>query len=377
MKFQVLSSTLLSRLSAVSRVLGSKPAMPILEYLLFDVQPNMLTVTASDGDSTMMATIEITEVEGSGRFTVPVKTLLEPLKEMPQQMLTLEIDPGNLEVFVNYSNGKYNFMAGNADQYPQLKELAPDAHEFTLSAQALFNGISSTIFAVAEDEIRPVMNGIYFDVRPDRCTFVASDSKKLVRLINNSVKTDFQASFILRKKPANLLRGIIAKDMDAATVSFDSKSSRIQIGDYTVISSLIEGKFPPYEAVIPKNNTNRMVIDRQECIKTLRRVAVFASPATNQVKFDLDKNQLTISAQDVDYSISGQECITCSYENTPQQIGFRANFLIEILNTIPSDEVEFQMSDSFRACLIVPVENNENEDLLMLIMPMQLADFSA
>ncbi|MBP5716295.1 MAG: DNA polymerase III subunit beta [Bacteroidales bacterium] len=376
MKFQVLSSDLMSHLSAISRVLVSKNSMPILENFLFEIGDNLLKVTASDGDTTMITTIAISEVDGDGRFVVPAKTLLDPLKEMPQQMLSFDIDPGNLDTNVYYANGKYNFIAGNADEYPTLRSMSAETNTFTIPATALLNGIVSTIFAVADDELRPVMNGIYIDVTPESCIFVASDSKKLVRLINSSVKAGFTASFILPKKPANLLKGIVSKDMADAEIQFDSKSARVRIGDYTVICSLIEGKYPRYEAVIPKNNTNCMIIDRQECINTLRRISVFASQATNQVKFELDKDQLTISAADVDYSISGTEKIACSYDSVPMQIGFRANFLIEILNTMPSNEVEFRMAESFRAALIVPVSNNENEDLLMLIMPMQLADIA-
>ena len=376
MKFQVLSSDLMSHLSAISRVLSNKNSMPILENFLFEITDNSLKVTASDGDTTMITNIAITEVDGNGRFAVPSKTLLDPLKEMPQQNLTFDIDPANLEVFVYYANGKYNFIASNADEYPVLKNLDAEAHSFSVPAQALLNGITSTIFAVADDDLRPVMNGIYIDVKPDNCTFVSSDSKKLVRLINNSIKAGFEASFILPKKPATLLKGIISKEMETAEISFDSKSARIQLADYQVSCRLIEGKFPRYESVIPKNNTNKMTVDRQECINTLRRISVFASQATNQVKFEIDKDQLTVSAQDVDFSISGIEKISCSYDATPIQIGFRANFLIEILNTMPSSDVEFQLADSFRACLIVPSENNEDEDLLMLIMPMQLADFN-
>ncbi len=365
----------MSHLSAISRVLTGKNTMPILDNFLFEINENALKVTASDGDTTMITNIAITEVEGSGRFVVPSKTLLDPLKEMPQQMLNFDIDGDNLEIFVYYANGKYNFIAGKAEEYPTLKDLDAEAHEFSLSSQALLNGIGSTLFATADDDLRPVMNGIYFDVKPEYMTFVASDSKKLVRLINQSVKAGFEASFILPKKPATLLRGIISKDMGEAKVTFDSKSARIQLTDYQISCRLIEGKFPRYESVIPKNNTNKMIVGRQDCINTLRRISVFASQATNQVKFNIDKDILTVSAQDVDFSIYGTEKITCSYSDTPMQIGFRANFLIEILNTIPSDEVEFQLADSFRACLIVPVQNNENEDLLMLIMPMQLADF--
>ena len=366
----------MSHLSAISRVLVNKSAMPILEKFLFEITEDALKVTASDGDTTMITTIAIGDVSGSGRFVVPAKTLLDPLKEMPQQALSFSIDPDNLEVFVNYANGNYNFIAGNAAEYPELKALESDAYTFQLPAPALLSGISSTIFAVAEDELRPMMNGIFFDVKEDSLVFVASDSKKLVRLINKGVKAGFNASFILPKKPATLLKSIISKDMTEASVSFDSKSARFQLGDYQVSCRLIDGKFPRYESVIPKTNTQRMTIDRQECINTLRRISVFASQATNLVKFEIDRDQLEVSAQDIDFSISGVEKISCSYDGTPLPIGFRANFLIEILNTLPSDEVDFLLTDSFRACLIVPVENNPDEDLLMLIMPLQLTDFS-
>lgn len=375
MKFKVLSTDLMGHLSAISRVLTNKTAMPILENFLFELSAEKLTVTASDGDTTMITDIAINSVEGAGRFAVPSKTLLEPLKEMSAQELSFEIDDDNLEVFVNYENGKYNFIAANAAEYPAKKQLSVESQKFAISAQALLSGISSTIFATAEDELRPVMNGIFIDIKPDHVVFVASDSQKLVRLINNAVQPGFESSFILPKKPATLLKNIINKDMGEATVTFDGASACIQLADFTVICRLIEGRFPRYETVIPKNNTNCMIIDRQSLINVLRRVSVFSNSATNQVKLDIDNNNLVISAQDIDFSISAVESIVCSYSTDPIQIGFRANFLIEILNTISSNEVEFKLSDPFRAGLIVPVQNNENEDLLMLVMPMKLVDF--
>lgn len=375
MKFKVLSSDLMGHLSAISRVLTNKTAMPILENFLFELSAEKLTVTASDGDTTMITNIAINSVEGAGRFAVPAKTLLDPLKEMSAQELSFEIDDDNLEVFVNYENGKYNFIAANAAEYPAKKELSVESQKFNISAQALLSGISSTIFATAEDELRPVMNGIFIDIKPDHVVFVASDSQKLVRLINSSVQPGFESSFILPKKPANLLKGIINKEMGEATITFDGASACVQLADFTVICRLIEGRFPRYETVIPKNNTNCMIIDRQSLINVLRRVSVFSNSATNQVKLDIDNNNLVISAQDIDFSISAVESIVCSYSADPIQIGFRANFLIEILNTISSTEVEFKLSDPYRAGLIVPVQNNDNEDLLMLVMPMKLVDF--
>lgn len=376
MKFQVLSSDLLSHLSSISRVLASKSAMPILENFLFNVESDKLTITASDGDTTIVTSVNLDSVEGSGAIIISPKNLLEPLKEMPQQEIQFEFDEGNLEIFVTYESGKFNFIAPDtAANYPQQKALDADAQTLVIPAQALATGIQSTFFATADDDLRPVMNGIFFDIRDDQFIFVASDSKKLVRLINTAVKPGFTSNFILPKKPASLLKNIIAKDVEDATITFDSKSAHISVGDYTVSCRLIDGRFPRYESVIPKNNVNKVTIERQSLINVLRRVAVFANAATNQVKFDLTENMLTISAQDIDYSVSATERVSCSYAGVPMAIGFRASYLIEILNTIASAEVEILLSDHARAALIVPVGSNENEDLLMLIMPMMLTDF--
>jgi len=375
MKFEVLSSDLMSHLNAISRVLASKTTMPILDNFLFVVRENKLTITASDGDTTMITSVPVSNVESSGSFVVPSKTIIDPLKEMPQQLLSIEVDNSNYEVIVSYANGKYNFIGGNADEYPVLKDLDPEAKTFELNPQALLNGIQSTLFATADDDLRPVMNGIFFDIRTDRIIFVASDSKKLVRLINTSIAPGFESNFILPKKPANLLKNIISKDQLLCTIRFDQKSARFQLGDYELSCRLIEGRYPRYEVVIPKNNNNRLTIDRTSFLSSLRRIAVFSNTATNQVKFDLDASSLTISAQDVDYSTSGTETISCSYVGTPMSIGFRANFLIEILNTVGAQDIEMLLSDPARAGLVTPVQNNEGEDLLMLIMPMMLTDF--
>lgn len=375
MKFEVLSSDLMSHLTAISRVLTSKNAMPILDNFLFVVSADKLTVTASDGDTTMVTSVAIQNVMGTGSFVVPSKTLLDPLKEMPQQQLSIDVDNENYEIVVNYENGKYNFIGGNAAEYPLQRKLESEAKTVDLNAQALLSGITSTIFATADDDLRPVMNGIYFDIKEDRIIFVASDSKKLVRTINSSVAPGFESSFILPKKPANLLKNIISKDCLLCSITFDSKCAIFKLGDYELSCRLIEGRYPRYDTVIPKNNTNRLTIDRQSFLSVLRRIAVFSNSATNQVKFVLSDNSLTISAQDVDYSTAGTETINCSYEGTPMSIGFRANFLIEILNVITAQEVDLLLSDPARAGLVSPVQNNEGEDLLMLIMPMMLTDF--
>jgi DNA polymerase-3 subunit beta len=375
MKFVVLSSDILSHLQAIGRVINNKNTMPILENFLFNVEEGKLTMTASDGDTTMVTSVQISETEGSGSFVVPVKTLLEPLKELPQQPLKFEINDENLEIFIYFQNGKYNFIANSATEYPSAKPLKDEARSLTLPSATLLGGISRTLFATAEDELRPVMNGIYFDIKQDSIVFVASDSKKLVRLSSHTVAPGFEAAFILPKKPANLLKGIISKEMGDAVINFDDKLAKISVGDFEISCRLIEGRYPKYESVIPKNNTNKLVIDRQLFTNILRRVSVFSNPATGLVKLALDVNKMVVTAQDIDYSTSAEESIGCDYNGAAMQIGFRSNFLIEILNYISSTEVEIQLADPARAGLIVPVENAEGEDLLCLLMPMMLADF--
>jgi DNA polymerase-3 subunit beta len=375
MKFVVLSSDILSHLQAIGRVINNKNTMPILENFLFNVEEGKLTMTASDGDTTMVTSVQISETEGSGSFVVPVKTLLEPLKELPQQPLKFEINDENLEIFIYFQNGKYNFIANSATEYPAAKPLKDEARSLTLPSATLLGGISRTLFATAEDELRPVMNGIYFDIKQDSIVFVASDSKKLVRLSSHTVAPGFEAAFILPKKPANLLKGIISKEMGDAVINFDDKLAKISVGDFEISCRLIEGRYPKYESVIPKNNTNKLVIDRQLFTNILRRVSVFSNPATGLVKLALDVNKMVVTAQDIDYSTSAEESIGCDYNGAAMQIGFRSNFLIEILNYISSTEVEIQLADPARAGLIVPVENAEGEDLLCLLMPMMLADF--
>lgn len=375
MKFEVLSSDILSHLQTISRVLSSKNTMPILDNFLFKVETERLTLTASDGDTTIVTSVPIAATEGTGTFVVPAKTLLDPLKELPQQNLTFQINDDNLEIFIFFQNGKYNFIAQSANEYPKKKSLADDARSITLSSAALLNGITRTFFATAEDDLRPVMNGIYFDIMEDRIVFVSSDSKKLVKLSNTTVHPGFTAAFILPKKPANIIKNTVGKDMGDAVIAFDDKSACITFGDYEISCRLIEGRYPKYESVIPKNNTNKLVIDRQMFANILRRVSVFSNPATGLVKLDLESNSMMVFAQDIDYSTSAEEKIECNYTGVPMQIGFRASFLIDILNYITSDEVEIQLADPARAGLIVPVENVEGEDLMMLLMPMMLADF--
>lgn len=374
MKFEVLSSDIMSHLTALQKVLASKTAMPILENFLFDVKGDTLTVTASDGDTTMVCSIAIQNADGEMKFCVPAKTIVEPLRDLPQQTLSFEIDE-SLEVIVKYLGGDCNFMAIRAEEYPVRQEMEETKQQVTLNAQIVLSNINNTLFATAEDELRPVMNGIFFDIKTDTITAVASDSKKLVRVINKEQSTGTETSFIMPKRAAMLIKNVMAKDVTEVTMSFDSKCFRVNFANFEISTRLIEGKFPRYEAVIPKNNQNCMIADRQAFLSVLKRVSSFSNAATNQVKLTLEPSQITISAQDMDYSKSGKETLTCSYEGQPMNIGFRANYLIEILNTLNSQDIKLMLGEASRPGLISPVQCSETEDLLMLIMPMMLTDF--
>ncbi len=375
MKFEISSSIFLIHLQAINRVINSKNQMPILDNFLFNVKGNKLTLTASDGETTMVTSVDLISAEGEGVFAVPAKTLLDPLRELPDQPLTIEINPDTLEINIYFPNGKYNFIGVNGDEYPTKAPIEAGADTFTIEPQSLLNGISRTIFATADDELRPVMNGIYFDIFPEELVFVASDSHKLVRAKNLAVKSGMKAAFILPKKPANLLKNVLPKEQDQVTVTFDSKNAVFRMSSFEITCRLIEGRFPNYASVIPTTNQNKVIVDRVSFMNVLRRVSVFSNQASSLVKLELSENKMIVSAQDIDFSTSAVETISCNYNGDNMSIGFKAVFLIEILNNIASQEVILELADSARAGLIVPVENQENEDLIMLLMPMMLTEY--
>ena len=374
MRFDVSSTALLSRLQSISKVIASKNSLPILDSFLFNLEGTKLTMTASDSETRLVTSVDVMNAEGSGVFAVSAKILLEPLKELPEQPLTFDINDENLEIFIHFQNGKYNFIGQKGDTYPQQKPLNENVVSIALEAQTLLNGISRSIFATADDELRPVMNGIYFDIHQDDLTFVASDGHKLVRLRNLSVHATEKASFILPKKPANLLKAVLAKETEMVTIKFDENNAYINCTNFEMVCRLIEGRFPNYNSVIPQNNPHKVIIDRLSFLNALKRVSVFSNPASSLVKLQLKGSQMKVSAQDIDFSTAAEETIPCQFTGVDLSIGFKATYLIEILNNIASAEVVVELADPSRAGLIIPVVNEENEDLLMLLMPMMLND---
>ncbi|MCC8142641.1 MAG: DNA polymerase III subunit beta [Tannerellaceae bacterium] len=374
MRFDVSSTALLSRLQSISKVIASKNSLPILDSFLFDLQGTTLTITASDAETRLVTSVEVMNAAGSGLFAVSAKILLDPLKELPEQPLTFDINDENLEIFIHFQNGKYNFIGQKGDAYPQQKPLGENAVTLTIDAQMLLNGVSRSLFATADDELRPVMNGVYFDISTDSLTFVASDGHKLVRYRNLAVKSAERAAFILPKKPANLLKGVLAKETEEVTIRFDENNAYVNFTNFEMVCRLIEGRYPNYNSVIPQENPFKVTIDRISFLNALKRVSVFSNPASSLVKLQLKDSMMQVSAQDIDFSTSAEETMVCQYEGTDMSIGFKATYLIEILTNIAAEEVVLELADPSRAGLIVPSENEEDEDLLMLLMPMMLND---
>ncbi len=373
MKFVVSSTDLLNHLQAISRVISNKSSLPILDNFLFSISGNVLTMTASDLEVTMITTMEISNVDEDGVVAIPSRILLETLKKFPEQPLSFVISKESFAVEIVTDKGKFNLVGQNADEYPVLQEL--DANKLSsvrLAADLLLTGINKTFFATADDELRPVMNGILFEMSPEHLTFVASDSHKLVRYRRNDIQTEFTSSFILHKKPAGLLKNILAKADGDVQVEFDDKNAVFTTPVYKMVCRLIEGVYPAYNAVIPQGSPYKVMVDRVEFFNTLGRVSLFSNQGTNLVKLKLSDSQMTVSAQDLDFSISAFEVLPCVYDGEEMEIGFKSNFLADILNNMDSREVALELSDPSRAGILVPVEKEESEDELMLLMPMMV-----
>lgn len=374
MKFKISSSKLLSSLQSINRVIASKNTLAILDSFLFNLENGQLTITASDRETTMVTTIDVEEANGNGKVAIIAKLLLDALREFPDQPIEFEINDSNFATIIKTANGSYNFIGANGDEYPALPELEGEARSFVMTSQTLLAGINKTLFCAAEDDLRPVMSGLFFDMKTDGITIVATDAHKLVRYTNTSAQTEDPASFILPKKPATMLKNILPKEQGDVTVKFDSKNACFTFSNYTMICRQVEGRFPNYTAVIPTENPHKVIVDRQTLLNSLRRVSIFSNQGSSLVKLAFANNQIHISAQDIDFSISAEETITCQADNLELSIGFKATFLIEILSNYSSTDVILELSDPSRSGLILPFENEENEDVLMLLMPMLLND---
>ncbi len=374
MRFNLSSTALSSRLLTLSRVINSKNSLPILDSFLFEVHDGQITITASDSENVMRGTLNLDSCEGEGDFAVNNHTILDAVKELPEQPLTLDVNMGEMKIYITYQNGSYNFPILGADEYPKAQSVSEGATSITIDADTLSDNITRSLFATAQDELRPVMNGIYFDLQADSLAIVASDGHKLVRNKNFLIKSDAPAAFILPKKPATLLKNVLAKDGGDVVIRFDERSADISYADGNLSCRLIEGRYPNYNSVIPQGNPNQITIDRKSLIGALRRVLPFASDSSQLIRFHVSAGLLELNAEDIDFATSAKESVTCEYGGNPMSIGFKGSSMLEILNNLESEDVVIQLADPSRAGVVVPGEQPENEDVLMLIMPMLLND---
>lgn len=370
MHFIVSSSQLLRHLSSLSGVLNSSNTLPILDNFLFELGPGEAVISASDLETTMTTKLEV-KTEDTGSIAVPAKMLLDILKAFPDIPLTFKVDPATYGVELTSDAGKYKLTGANGNDFPKSPALE-DGASLSVDAGVLISAINRTLFAAGNDDLRPVMSGIYFEFYPDNVRFVATDAHRLVRYTRNDVKATAAAQFIVPKKPLNLLKNA-ASHAEHVTISYTDSNACFEFDEVTIVCRLIEGKYPNYEAVIPKENPNRMVIGRQDFLQAIRRVSIFANKTTHQVRLKLAGSELQVSAEDLDFANEANERLNCSYSGEDMEIGFNSRFLLDMLNNLSSAEISLEMSAPNRAGIIRPAEAEEaGEDVLMLVMPVML-----
>lgn len=372
MKFIVSSSVLLKNLAALSGVISSSNTLPILDDFLFELKEDQLHVTASDLETTMTVTIPLTKAEEPGAVTIPAKILLDTLKTFSDIPVIFTINPESLLVELSAGEGKYKLSGHSSDEFP-LTPVLESTSTLAVSAGVLVDAINKTIFATGSDELRPVMSGVYCELSPDYLTFVATDAHKLVRYRRMDAKSEQVTSFILPKKPLNQLKGILASKEMEVNIEYSLTNSMFTFDNFKLVCRLIDGKYPNYEAVIPTNNPNTLTVDRGMLLNAIRRVALFANQSTHQIRFKLSGKELVLSAEDIDFANEAKERLTCSYEGEDMEIGFNSRFLQDMIINVSTEQVRFEMSAPNRAGLILPVENeNAEEEILMLVMPVML-----
>ena len=374
MRFTLSSSALSSKLSALSRVINSKNALPILGDFVFEIKDGVLYLTASDSENMMKTQIDLTESDGYCRFAIGNHDLLEAVKGFSEQPITFDVDQEKNIVKISYQNGLFSLPIENADEFPMAQPVSDFATSIVIPNLILAENINRSVFATAQDELRPVMNGIYFDLTADGLAVVASDGHKLVRNKVFTIKSEQPAAFILPKKPANLLRNLLGKDGGDVIIRFDERNAEINYGDGILQCRLIEGRFPNYNSVIPQNNPNELRVDRLGLLAALRRVQPFANDSSNLIRFHVEGVTLQLDAEDYDFSKTATERMTCEYNGQPMSIGFKGSSFIEVLSNFDCQEVIIQLADPSRAGLVLPSEQPENQDVLMLMMPMLIND---
>lgn len=372
MDFIISSSILSARMQAIGRVIVSKNSLPILDSFLFDIQNGKLTITASDNETTIKTTTDVTESHGNIKIAINAKTIQDAIKEIPEQPLNFNIDEQTMEITVAYQNGKYNFMGQSAEDYPTPPVVEGEQATLTLSTEDMLNGLSRALFATAEDAIRPIMNGVFFDFTGEKLAIVASDGHKLAMSELPGAQFTENASFIFPKKPAALIKNILPKENGNVTIQINPKNAVLKTENFVMTCRLIEGHYPNYRSVIPQNNPNKVTVNRNALLSALRRVLIFSNANSALIKLQIVANKIEVSSQDIDFSMSAQESLLCDYNDTPISIGFKGTYLLELLNNLDGEEISIYLADASRAGIFVPTTQSENEQTIMLLMPMML-----
>jgi DNA polymerase-3 subunit beta len=371
MKFIVSSGKLLKQIQVIAGVLNSNSTLPILDNILFEVNDkNQLTLSASDLETTMIAKMEVKSQENF-LIAIPAKLLLDTLKAFPDQPLTFSIDE-NKQIEISSDFGKYQLSGYNGAEFPKVPEVDSPS-SVLINAEVLSNAVHKTIFATGNDDLRPVMSGVFCEFSPEGVIFVATDAHKLVKYTRSDTKAKAVASFIIPKKPLSILKGIMSTTNADVTIEYNELNASFRFDNLKVVCRLIDGEYPNYDAVIPKENPNKLTIGRQDLLNSIKRVSIFSNKTTHQVRLKMMGSELSISAEDVDFSNAANERLTCSYDGEDMEIGFNSRFVIDMLSNIDSDNVILEMSASNRAGILLPEKKaSEHEDVLMLVMPVML-----
>ncbi|UII27224.1 DNA polymerase III subunit beta [Fulvivirga maritima] len=373
MKFIVSSSSLLKQLASINGVITTNPVVPILENFLFEIEEGKLTVTASDLQTSMITEIEV-ESKESGNIAVPAKILLETLKNLPEQPVTFSIDEDTYSVEISSDNGRYKLAGENATDFPKVPTVSDD-FSVDMSTEVLSSAINNTIFATSNDELRPAMTGVYMNLTDTNTTFVSTDGHRLIRYRRVDVASDNGNAIIIPRKALNLLKSTLPSENTNVSVEFNVSNAFFRFNNIRMICRLIDERFPDYENVIPVDNNNTMFIDRSELLSSLKRIAIYANKTTHQVRLKITGSELQISAEDLDFANEANERLSCEHDGEDIEIGFNAKFLIEMLNNVDSDKVELRLSEPNKAGLLIPTDKSDNEDILMLVMPVMLNNY--
>lgn len=374
MKFNVPGKDFAAKLQAVGKVVNAKNTLSIYDNFLLSLKGDRLFITGSDQENFLTASLEVFDADEDFSIAVNVKSVLEMTKEITSQPLTFEVNPQTLAVKLSFPSGQFDFPAIDGAEYPKRREDDLEKTSFSLSADTVKRGIENTIFAVSTDVIRPIMTGILWDLKPDASVFVSSDTHKLVRYINKNNPSGKEVSFILPQKPAGIIRGLISDQMESVEVVVDEKSAVFTLGDYVLACRLIKGQYPNYNRVIPENNPFRLTVDRDSLLAATRRMSIFASQASGLVRFKISDSVIGLSAQDQDYFTSAEESVPCNYQGSPMTIGFKADYMREVLSNLKGETVMIELSDPARPGLFMPEEADPGEEVVMLQMPMQVLD---